>query len=131
MKVAKAPKAPKEPKEDKEPTEPKQPKNSTKDPSAKTTSAVRRAMLGYLNYNAPTNETVKNAREVYDNLDLAQKQNFIDKWKNTKDKKNLVWVKDFEEKLDKSKEFTRTKENCLFTRLACIALIGECDSSHL
>ena len=130
MKVAKAPKAPKEPKEDNEPTEPKQTK-TPKQPKKTNTNAVRRAMLGYLSYNAPTNETAKNAREVYDNLDMAQKQNFIDKWRNTKDKKNLGWVKDFEETLDKSKQFSRTKENGLLTRLACIALIRECDSSHL
>jgi hypothetical protein len=54
--------------------------------------------------------------QVYESLPPNKKGAFIDRWKATKDSKNMGWVKDFEEEVNKEKEVTRSKVCGLYTR---------------
>ena len=115
--------------------EPKEPKSRGKRTNEDV--ADRKQMMGYLKFtqgskkaNAEHKEQCKRGLQVYDALPPNKKGAFIDRWKATKDSKNLGWVKDFEEELSKEKEVTRNKVCGLFTRqlhadaclFACIAL---------
>ena len=86
----------------------------------------RKAMLGYLKY-APNlvNATAKHkdecqkGLEVYSKLPQSKKGAFIERWKRTKDSKQLGWMRDFEEEMSKEREFTRGKLEGLYTRHPC------------
>ena len=88
--------------------------------------ADRKLMLGYLNYtprsakaSADLKDQCKRGLQVYEALPPNKKGAFIDRWKQTKDSKNMGWVKDFEEELSKEKEVTRNKTCGLYTRQRC------------
>ena len=98
----------------------------------------RKAMLGYLKFtpksakaDAETKELCKKGLQVYDALPPNKKGAFIDRWKATKDSKNLGWVKDFEEELSKEKEVTRNKICGFYTRqLTSIIAMCMCKQMH-
>ena len=88
--------------------------------------ADRKLMLGYLNFtpksvkaSADLKDQCKRGLQVYEALPPNKKGAFIDRWKQTKDSKNMGWVKDFEEELSKEKEVTRNKTCGLYTRQRC------------
>ncbi len=58
----------------------------------------------------------KRGLEVYECLPPSKKGAFIDRWKASKDNKNMAWLKDFEETLSKEKEFKRKNLSGLYTR---------------
>ena len=70
---------------------------------------------------ADLKDQCKRGLQVYEALSDSPKKKgaFIDRWKATKDSKNLGWVKDFEEELSKEKEVTRNKTCGLYTRQRC------------
>ena len=69
----------------------------------------RKQMLGYLKYTGSDSkgatkeqkEQAQVALKVYEALPPNKKNAFIDRWKSTKDSKNMGWVRDFEETLSK------------------------------
>ena len=117
----------------------KQEKKKPDTPSSKLHDS-RKQMLGYLKYTGSDSkgatkeqkEQAQVALKVYEALPPNKKNAFIDRWKSTKDSKNMGWVRDFEETLSKQREVTRSHTQDLLTRqfrkqlhecvLACIAL---------
>ena len=110
------------------------------DTTASKLQESRKQMLGYLKYTGSDSkgatkeqkEQAQVALKVYEALPPNKKNAFIDRWKSTKDSKNMGWVRDFEETLSKEREVTRSHTQDLLTRqfrkqlhecvLACIAL---------
>jgi hypothetical protein len=111
-----------------------------KDAPADKLQQSRKQMLGYLKYTGRDSKgateeqraQADTALKVYEALPPNKKNAFIDRWKSTKDSKNMGWVRDFEETLSKEREVTRSHTQDLLTRqfrkhlhecvLACIAL---------
>jgi hypothetical protein len=115
-------------------------KQSKKEAPADKLQQSRKQMLGYLKYTGRDSKgateeqraQADTALKVYEALPPNKKNAFIDRWKSTKDSKNMGWVRDFEETLSKEREVTRSHTQDLLTRqfrkhlhecvLACIAL---------
>ena len=83
----------------------------------------RSAMIGWMKFQqeaqkttAAQKEHAKSGLAYYENLDKKGKAAFVTRWKATKDKKNADWVKDFEEEMNRTREFTREKKTGLMTR---------------
>ena len=110
-----------------------------KDAPADKLQQSRKQMLGYLKYTPESSKATPeqkkqcvDALKIYEALPPNKKNAFIDRWKSTKDSKNMGWVRDFEETLSKEREVTRSHTQDLLTRqfrkqlhecvLACIAL---------
>ena len=80
-------------------------------------SADRTAMLGWMKYTHADSQKAsselklqcKQGLEVYEGLPPSKKGAFIERWKATKDSRNMSWVRDFEEEMSKEKDFTRTR----------------------
>ena len=112
----------------------KKDKEVTKKKAGDVKGADRTAMLGWLKYthgdsmkaSPELKVQCKQGLEVYEGLPPSKKGAFIERWKATKDSKNMSWVKDFEEEMSKEKDFTRTKVCGFYTRLHYMQVPLQC-----
>ena len=63
-----------------------------------------------------TKECAKTARNIWSELDPAQKDNFMARFRATKANKNLGWVRNFQESLSKKKQTRKETVEKHFTR---------------
>jgi hypothetical protein len=113
-------------------------KVKTKATTPCTKSQDRKDMMGYLKFTPTSKKASGEAKalcikglQVYESLPPNKKGAFIDRWKATKDSKNMGWVKDFEEEVNKEKEVTRSKVCGLYTRqLTSTVAMCMCKQMH-
>ena len=91
---------------------------------------ARKVMLGWMKYTVrpsgkeedkeaekQESEVRARAAKAYAELDNSSKGSFIARWNNSTDKKKGQWLRDFNEGMDKTKNFHREKTTDMLTRL--------------